>query len=134
MRRLGIVAVAIALAASLAAAIGSDASAGKRGVLAGVWEATDLGDGSNVTMWLTQDGSHYDMLIYDNLCTGCDPDRPVNIFGEARLQGNVLSTTGEWWCLSASPTYLRSVSHSVTYDPSADTIVDPADGQTWHRR
>ena len=134
MKRLIIVAVVIALAASLAAAMGSPASAGKRGVFAGVWEATDLGDGSNVTMWLTQDGSHYDMLIYDNLGTTCDPDAPANILGEARLRGDVLSLTGEGWCLSASPTYLGSLGWSVTYDPSTDTMVDPIDGQTWHRR
>ena len=135
MKRLIIVAVLIALAASLAAAIGSRASASKVGVLAGVWEATDMGDASNVTMWLTQDGGHYDLLLYDNLASYyCDPDAPANGLGEARFRGNVLSLTVEFWCLSASPTYGGSLEWSVTYDPATDTMVDPLDGQTWHRR
>jgi hypothetical protein len=136
MKRLIIVAVVIALAASLAAAIGSHASAGKVGVLAGVWEAPDIeGTGNNLTMWLTQDGGHYDTLVYSNLAAYyCDPDAPANAFGEARFRGNVLSLTVEIWCLSNSPTYAYSFEWSVTYDPATDTMVDPIDGQTWHRR
>ena len=128
MKRIIILAMAACL---VAVAIASSADAGRRAPFAGVWAATDAGDGSSQTLWISEDGGHF--VLYDQLATTCDPDSPANAFGVGTLRRNVLSVTMEAWCLSAEPTYLVSGSDTWTYDPSTDTFVDSG-GAIWHRR
>jgi len=134
MKRIIILAMAACLVAVLSVAIASSADAGRRAPFAGVWGATDLGDGSSQTLWISEDGGHYDIVLYDHLATTCDPDSPATGFGVGRLWRNVLSVRMEAWCLSAEPTYLLSWSATWIYDPSTDTIADTGDGVIWHRR
>jgi len=134
MKRIIVLAMAACSVAVLTVAIASSADAGRKAPFAGVWAATDLGDGSSQTLWISEHGGQYDIDLYDHLATTCDPDSPATGFGVGTLRRNVLSVRMEAWCLSTEPTYLLSWSGTLIYDPSADTIVDTGDGLIWHRR
>ncbi len=138
MKRFFIVGLAVGLVAVLAVTFQSGHSEAATDPFVGEWQATDVLDGSSMTMWIRADRRAYDIVWYDDLATvACDPDSPAILFGRGWAFGAILLTRMEMWCLSATPSFGGSGSGApLVYDASTDTLlsIEPVGVNVWQRR
>ena len=128
MNRFTISAILLSATLLLTAAVPAAATSGQQ--FLGRWHGIDVGDESNVGLWIIADGWSGGRL-FD--VRGSDDKTGDWCGGHARMQAlavpdgeneNILTTTGTWWCLDPQESVWPFGAGTLTYDPDADTITD----------
>ena len=134
MNRFTISAILLSATLLLTAAVPAAATSGQQ--FLGRWHGIDVGDESNVGLWIIADGWSGGRL-FD--VRGSDDQTGVWCGGHARMEAlavpageNTLTTTGTWWCLDPRENVWPFGAGTLDYDPAADTITD-GDGITYYR-
>ena len=145
MKRLIILLLAVALTVTLSATMVTAKVGAKgptRSPFIGTWSSTDL-DGSHQTMSIKLDTADvYSVRYYDDMATACFTPwvegPPAVALGGAIIDGNVMHSALEVWCLNdpghpeyGTTWYMGSTTGDTTYDPSTDTLSSM--GVTWYR-
>lgn len=130
--RLGLVAVALVLAALAVMSFAGAPQGGPSTVFEGRWTAIDPADGSRLNLKVGA-GPNPEVHFEDNLASGeaCFADE-VKVFtadGVATISGGRLEAS---YAGGGCGAVLVAVEHSYVYDPDTDTLVDQ-DGVTWAR-
>jgi len=102
----------------------------------GNWRATDVFDGSNLSLWITQDGWSGGRLLHVRVsddatlewCGGPAKGEAIGIQQEEAI----LTLSGTWWCLDPSGSPVPFTAGTLTFNEVSDTITDQ-DGTVYYR-
>lgn len=98
---------------------------------AGSWEATDIPDGSHMTLSISGHAPHYGVRYVDEGATVCGGSRAVGT-GRGEQDGDLLFARIMLACTPGGSTFRDHVEPVWEYDAGTDTLVEPS-GIVWHR-
>jgi hypothetical protein len=97
----------------------------------GTWEATDIPDGSHMTLAVSGNAPHYGVRYVDEGATICGGSRAVGS-GRGDQDGDLLFARVMLACTPGGSTFREHVEPVWEYDAGTDTLVEPS-GIIWHR-
>lgn len=98
----------------------------------GSWEATDILDGSHMTLTVRGSGTHYAVQLFDESATSVCEGEPATVSGAGRVSEGTLLTDMTLVCRPGGNTIRHRVTLSFSHHAGSDTLTD-GDGIVWHR-
>ena len=127
VRRLASVAVGVLATSALTLS-----PAHAAGGFAGFWEATDIPDGSHMTLSVHGSGARYAVQLYDESATSVCEGSPATVTGPGRVDGDALLVDATLTCQPHGNVIRHRIQLLFVHDAGSDTLQD-GDGITWYR-
>lgn len=102
------------------------------GGFTGSWEATDIPDGSHMTLSISGTGARYAVQLHDESATAACQGAPATVTGPGRLDGATLLVDATLTCRPGGNVIRHRIALLFSYDTGSDTLEDGF-GVTWYR-
>lgn len=102
------------------------------GPFEGSWEATDVPDGSHMTLSVHGSGARYAVQLFDESATSVCGGAPATVSGAGPVEHGTLLAEMTLACRPGGNTIRHRITLSFRHDAGTDTLED-GDGIVWHR-